>query len=85
VGLQRRDRKEIPHYIEQAVVRQDWQECPVGITALEKSILPRTQVQEVPGKEPVVRVFVVHSEEREQYERCLREQVCEGKYVIQTE
>jgi hypothetical protein len=30
-------------------------------------------VQEVAGKEPGVRVFVVHSEEREQYERGLRE------------
>ncbi|MBI3695016.1 MAG: IS1634 family transposase [Acidobacteria bacterium] len=73
VGLQRRNRKDIPHYIEQAVARNDWQECPVGITALEKAIVPRTRVQEVPGKEPGVRVFVVHSEEREQYERGMRE------------
>ena len=34
---------------------------------------PRTRVQEVAGKEPGVRVFVVHSEEREQYERGMRE------------
>lgn len=74
VGLQRRNRKDIPHYIEQAVARGGWQECPVGITASEKSIVPRTPVQEVPGKGPGVRVFVVHSEEREQYERGLREQ-----------
>jgi transposase len=77
VGLQRRNRKDIPHYIEQAVVRKGWQECPVGITASEKSMVPRTRVQEVPGKEPGVRVFVVHSEEREQYERGLREQSME--------
>jgi len=77
VGLQRRNRKDIPHYIEQAVARGNWQECPVGITASEKSSVPRTQVQEVPGKEPGVRVFVVHSEEREQYERGLREQSME--------
>jgi hypothetical protein len=54
VGLQRRNRKDIPHYIEQAVA-------------------PRTRVREVAGKEPGVRVFVVHSEEREQYERGMRE------------
>jgi transposase len=77
VGLQRRNRKDIPQYIEQAAARPDWQECPVGITASEKSIVPRTRVQEVPGKQPGVRVFVVHSEEREQYERGLREQSLE--------
>ena len=72
VGLQRRNRKEIPGYIEQAVARDQWEECPVGITAAEKATAPRTRVQEVPGTEPGVRVFVVHSEEREQYERGLR-------------
>ncbi len=35
--------------------------------------MPRTRVQEVPGREPGVRVFVAHSEEREAYERELRE------------
>jgi transposase len=73
VGLQRRNRQDIPHYIEQAVAQNDWQACPVGITASEKSVVPQTRVQEVPGKEPGVRVFVVHSQEREQYERSLRE------------
>lgn len=73
VGLQRRNRKDIPHYIEEAMARHQWQNCPVGITASEKGEVPRTRVQEVAGKEPGVRVFVVHSEEREQYERGLRE------------
>jgi hypothetical protein len=36
-------------------------------------VAPRTRVQEVAGQEPGVRVFVVHSEEREQYERGLRD------------
>ena len=72
VGLQRRNRKDIPLYIAQAVARDAWQDCPVGMTASEKAVVPRTRVQEVPGKEPGVRVFVVHSEEREQYERGLR-------------
>jgi transposase len=73
VGLQRRNRQDIPHYIEQALAYSNWQVCPVGITASEKTVVPQTRVQEVPGKEPGVRVFVVHSEEREQYERSLRE------------
>jgi hypothetical protein len=71
VGLQRRHRADIPHYIEQAMARSNWQVCPPGITASEKAMTPQTRVQEVPGKEPGVRVFVVHSEEREQYERSL--------------
>lgn len=73
VGLQRRNRQDIPHYIEQAVARSDWQVCPPGITASEQAVVPQTRVQEVAGKEPGVRVFVVHSDEREQYERSLRE------------
>lgn len=73
VGLQRRNRKDIPHYIEQAMARPDWQECAAGITASEKAVPPRTHVQEVAGNQPGVRVFVVHSEEREQYEQGMRE------------
>jgi transposase len=73
VGLQRRNRKDIPEYIAQAVAQDQWQECPVGISAAEKTQVPKTRVQEVAGKQPGVRVFVVHSEEREQYERSLRE------------
>lgn len=73
MGLQRRNRKDIPYYMEQAATRHDWQECPVGITASEKVVVPKTRVQEVAGREPGVRVFVVHSEERERYERGLRE------------
>ena len=73
VGLQRCNRTDVPHYIEQAVARGDWQECPVGISAAEQATPPRTRVCEVPGKQPGVRVFVVHSDEREHYERGMRE------------
>lgn len=73
VGLQRRNRKDTAEYMEQAAARTDWQECPVGITASEKSVPPKTRVVEVPGKEPGARVFVVHSDERELYERGMRE------------
>ncbi len=73
VGLQRRNRKDTFDYIQQAEARTDWQECPVGMAAAEKALVPKTRVGEVAGKEPGVRVFVVHSEEREAYERGLRE------------
>jgi transposase len=73
LGLQRRNRKDTFAYIREAEARGTWQECPAGITASEKQVVPKTRVQEVPGKLAGVRVFVVHSEEREQYERSLRE------------
>lgn len=73
VGLQRRNRNDTAEYIRQAAARTDWQECPAGITASEKKVVPKTRVVEVPGKEAGVRVFVVHSDERELYERGMRE------------
>ena len=76
LGLNRRRREQVDRSIEQA--QGEWQECPPGITAAEKSGPPRTQVQEVAGGEPGVRVFVVHSEQREQYERAQRERAMEA-------
>jgi transposase len=73
VGLQRRNRKDTFEYIQQAAARTDWQQCAAGITASEKTVAPETRVVEVAGKEAGVRVFVVHGEEREQYERGMRE------------
>jgi transposase len=73
VGLQRRNRKDVPVYIEQAAARGVWQECAAGISASEQATPPKTRVCEVPGNQPGVRVFVVHSEERERYERGMRE------------
>ena len=73
IGLQRRNRKDTSDYIQQAEARTEWQDCPAGITASEKATPPKTRVVEVPGKEAGVRVFVVHSEEREEYERGMRE------------
>jgi len=73
VGLQRRNRRDTFEYIEKAEGQQDWQECPAGIAASEKAVVPKTRVVEVEGKEAGVRVFVVHSEERELYERSMRE------------
>ena len=76
VGLKRRRNEQVKGYIEAAAQGQ-WQECPVGITAREKEVAPRTMVTEVAGEEPGVRVFVVQSEERLAYERAMREAAME--------
>jgi transposase len=72
VGLKRRRNEQVNRYI-QAAAQGPWQQCPVGLTALERAKVPRTMVTEVAGEEPGVRVFVVQSEERLAYERGMRE------------
>ncbi len=71
VGLQRRRRPEVLRYVERAT--GPWRECPAGISARERSEVPKTLVQEVASDKPGVRVFVVHSDERLGYERGQRE------------
>ena len=71
VGLNRRKRPEVLRYVERAT--GPWLECPGGISAREKSKVPQTRVQEVASDKTGVRVFVVHSEERLDYERGERE------------
>jgi len=89
LGLQRRNRKDTFDYIQQAELRSNWQLCPVGIAAAERSVVPQTRVVEVAGKEPGVRVFVVHSEERQQWERSMRElamaRVCQELQALQAQ
>jgi transposase len=70
VGRNRRRSGEVFDYIQSAT--GPWIECSVGITAREKSAPAKTRVQEVASKTPGVRVFVVHSEERETFERSQR-------------
>jgi transposase len=70
VGRNRRRSGEVFDYIQRAT--GEWKECPVGITASERSTAPKTLVQEVGSNEPGVRVFVVHSEERLAFERAQR-------------
>jgi transposase len=70
VGRNRRRSGEVFDYIQSAT--GPWIECPVGITAREKATPPKTLVQEVGSNKPGVRVFVVHSEEREAFERAQR-------------
>jgi len=71
VGLSRRRRPEVIAYIRAA--QGPWLECPMGITVREKTNPPKTLVQEVPSGKKGVRVFVVHSDERLEYERGERE------------
>jgi transposase len=71
VGLNRRRRPEVLRYLNRAT--GSWLECPVGITASEKTQPPKTLVQEVASEKPGVKVFVVHSDERLDYERGERE------------
>jgi transposase len=70
VGLPRRRREDVYRHIERAT--GPWTDCPVGITAREKTEPPRTRVQEVAADRPGVRVFIVHSDERLAYERAHR-------------
>ena len=70
VGRNRRRSEEVFDYIQRAT--GPWSECPVGITAREKTISPKTLVQEVSSNKPGVRVFVVHSDERLAYEQAQR-------------
>lgn len=71
VGLKRRRQPEILRYLQSAT--GPWLECPAGISAREKSQVAKTLVQEVASGKAGVRVFVVHSEERLEYERGERE------------
>ncbi len=70
VGRNRRRSGEVFDYIQSAT--GPWIECPVGITAREKKIPPKTRVQEVASQQAGVRVFVVHSEERQAFEQAQR-------------
>ena len=70
VGRNRRRSGEVFDYIQSATGA--WTECPVGITAREKPAPPKTLVQEVVSNKPGVRVFVVHSDERAEFERAQR-------------
>lgn len=71
VGLVRRRREEVMRYLEK--VEGAGRECPPGVTASEKNPPPKTWVWEVEADKEGVKVLVVHSQEREAYERAMRE------------
>lgn len=72
LGVQRRRSPQVMRWL--GGLTDDWIDCPVGIAASERSAPPRTRVQEVPHDDPHLRVFIVDSDERNTYERSLREQ-----------
>lgn len=73
VGLKRRRNTELDGWLQQ-LDETAWVECPVGITAREKSVPPQTRVQEVAKDDAERRVYVIDSQERRAYEQSKREQ-----------
>ena len=71
VGVKRRGNAAMDKWLE-CVDEGRWVDCPVGITASEGSDPPRTRVQEVPSGRKGMRVFVIDSDERRQYEQSMR-------------
>ena len=71
VGLKRRRNKKLNKWLD-AVDEAKWISCPVGITAREKTNPPRTRAQEVPSGVERMRVIIVDSDERREYEEAMR-------------
>jgi transposase len=73
VGLNRRRNPKLKQWLAQLDAAK-WIDCPVGITAQErKSNRPRTRAQEVPSGDPDMRVIIIDSDERREYEQALRQ------------
>jgi len=72
VGLKRRRNQQMEQWLT-AVDESKWIECPVGITARERTNPPRTRAQEVPSGTDGVRIIVVDSDERRGYEEGMRQ------------
>ncbi len=71
VGVKRRGNAQLARWLD-AVDEAKWVDCPVGISSAEKTDPPRTRVQEVPSGKEGMRVFVIDSDERRQYEESMR-------------
>jgi transposase len=76
VGLKRRRNKKLDRWLK-AVDETKWINCPVGITAREKTNPPRTRAQEVPSGVASMRVIIVDSDERRDYEQAMRQKSME--------
>jgi hypothetical protein len=76
VGIKRRRNTQFDEYV-QSVDDDIWSDCPSGITASEKHRPPKTRVQEVASGQEGLRVFVIDSEERRQYEEAMRSRAME--------
>ncbi len=76
MGLKRRRNPQLDGWLE-SLDETKWETCPVGLTVREKKSPPQTKVQEVESGEEGLRVFVIDSEERRQYEQAQRERSME--------
>jgi transposase len=76
VGLKRRRNAKLTEWLV-ALDESKWITCPVGITAREKTNPPRTRAQEVPSGVDGLRVIIVDSDERREYERAMRQRAME--------
>ena len=76
VGLKRRRNAKLTKWLD-ALDQSKWITCPVGITAREKQNPPRTRAQEVPSGEDGLRVIIVDSDERREYEQAMRQRAME--------
>ena len=76
VGLKRRRNKKLDRWLK-AIDETKWVDCPVGITAREKTNPPRTRAQEVPSGVAGMRVIIVDSDERRAYEEAMRQKSME--------
>ena len=73
VGLNRRRNSELKGWLD-LLDETKWINCPVGINAQErKTDPPRTRAQEVASGDPEMRVIIVDSDERRQYEQAMRQ------------
>jgi transposase len=76
VGLKRRRNAKLTKWLS-ALDDSKWITCPVGITAREKTNPPRTRAQEIPSGVDGLRVIIVDSDERRDYEQAMRQRAME--------
>ena len=77
VGLNRRRNPKLREWLARLDATK-WTDCPVGINAQErKADPPRTRAQEVASDDPGMRVFIVDSDERREYEQAMRQRSME--------
>ena len=76
LGMTRRQNPEAEALID-CVVEEHWLNCPSGINGQEAKVKQRTRVQEVVCARAGVRVFVVDSDQRRDYEQRQREKAME--------
>jgi transposase len=76
VGLKRRRNAKLAKWLA-ALDESKWITCPVGITAREKTNPPRTRAQEISTGVDGLRVIIVDSDERREYEQAMRQRAME--------